>query len=382
MSGTESASTPSFPEPLHVGRPNIGSREAFSRLVDEMFERRWLSNGGPLVQQLEARLADYLGVSQIVSMVNGTVALEIAIRSLGLTGEVIVPSFTFVATAHALQWQGITPVFADIDPSTHNLDPRAVKRMITPRTSGIIGVHLWGRPAPVEELSLLASECDLALLFDAAHAFGSSHNGQMIGSFGQAEVFSFHATKFFNTFEGGAVATNDPALAEKMRLMRNFGFRGYDNVIYPGTNGKMTEVCAAMGLVNLDSLDEFIEVNRTNYEAYASLLGGVSGIRLLSQKDTDSRNFQYVVVEVMDMDPGLRDRIVQRLHEHNVLARKYFWPAVHRMEPYRSLFPHAGLLLPHTQEVAERVLLLPTGTSVTRPDIEAVCEILLDCLGA
>ena len=144
----------------------------------------------------------------------------------------------------------------------------------------------------------------------------------------------------------------------------------------------MTEVCAAMGLVNLDSLDEFIEVNRTNYEAYASLLGGVSGIRLLSQKDTDSRNFQYVVVEVMDMDPGLRDRIVQRLHEHNVLARKYFWPAVHRMEPYRSLFPHAGLLLPHTQEVAERVLLLPTGTSVTRPDIEAVCEILLDCLGA
>ena len=305
VSNTQPSPTPRFIEPLHVGRPNIGSRETFNRLVDEMFfERRWLGNGGPMSKSLRRDWPDYLGVAHIVSMVNGTVALEIAIRSLDLTGEVIVPSFTFVATAHALQWQGITPVFADIDPATHNLDPRAVKRMITPRTSGIIGVHLWGRPAPVEELSEIASEHHLKLLFDAAHAFGSSHHGRMIGAFGEAEVFSFHATKFFNTFEGGAVATNDESLAEKMRLMRNFGFRGYDNVVYPGTNGKMTEVCAAMGLSNLEALNEFIDVNRRNYSAYAKRLGRVSNIRLLYQDPDEIRNYQYIVVEVMDLIPN------------------------------------------------------------------------------
>jgi len=165
---------PIFVEPLHVGRPNVGSRETFMRLVGEMFDRRWFSNNGPLVQEFEQRVAQYLGVKHCVAMCNGTIALEIAIRALGLTGEVIVPSYTFVATAHALHWQGITPVFADIDPKTHNLDPAAVRRMITPRTGGIIGVHLWGRAAPVEELQAIADEHALRLIFDAAHAFGCS----------------------------------------------------------------------------------------------------------------------------------------------------------------------------------------------------------------
>ena len=359
---------PAFAEPLHVGRPNIGNTEAFLDLAAATLERRWLTNNGPLLQELERRLAALLGVKHCIAMCNGTIALEIAIRALGLSGEVIVPSFTFIATAHALFWQGITPVFADIDPETHNLDPRAARRMITPRTTGIIGVHLWGRAAPAAELRQIAEEHGLKLIFDAAHAFGASLGNQMIGSFGDAEVFSFHATKFFNTFEGGAVTTNNDELAEAIRLMRNFGFSGFDNVIHPGTNGKMTEICAAMGLVNLDAIEDMIAANRRNYMAYRAAFGGIGGLTLLADDEAERCNFQYVVLEVGPQAPLGRDEIVVALHAQNVLARKYFWPGCHRLAPYRELFPHAGLMLPNTETVADRVIVLPTGTAI-RPDM-------------
>jgi dTDP-4-amino-4,6-dideoxygalactose transaminase len=367
---------PIFEQPLHVGRPNIGSRETFLKYVGDIFDRRWLSNNGPLVQELESRIADYLGVKHCVAMCNGTVALEIAIRALGLEGEVIVPSYTFIATAHALHWQAITPVFADIDPITHNLDPDAVRRMITPRTSGIIGVHLWGRGAPVEKLQALADEYGLKLMFDAAHAFGCSYKGTMIGNFGACEVLSFHATKFFNTFEGGAVVTNDDKLAEAMRLMRNFGFAGLDNVVHPGTNGKMIEIAAAMGLVNLDAIDDVIDANRRNYQAYREGLSGLPGIRLLPYDEAERNNYQYIVVEVDADCPVPRDRIIEALHAQNILARKYFWPGCHNMQPYRDLYPHAGLLLLNTQLVADRVIVLPTGTTMDEEMVRMVVAVL------
>jgi dTDP-4-amino-4,6-dideoxygalactose transaminase len=310
-------------------------------------------------------------------MCNATVALEIVIRALGLTGEVIVPSFTFVATAHALQWQEITPIFCDIDPRTHNLDPARVERMLTPRTSGIIGVHLWGRACDVGALSELAARRGLKLLFDAAHAFGCSHGGRMIGGFGDAEVFSFHATKFFNSFEGGAVVTNDDGLAERIRLMKNFGFAGYDNVVYIGTNGKMSEVSAAMGLTGLESLDEFIDVNRRNYERYRQELEGVPGVSLLAYDEGERCNYQYVVLEIDEAGAGVtRDQLMEVLWAENVLARRYFYPGNHRMEPYRSYFPNAGLLLPETERLAGRVLVLPTGTAVGPDHIAELCGII------
>lgn len=352
---------PAFAEPLHVGRPNMGDRDAFMRMAGEVYERRWLTNNGPLVRELEQRIADRLDVRHCVAMCNGTIALEIAIRALGLEGEVIVPSYTFIATAHALHWQAIAPVFADIDPATHNLDPAAVRRMITPRTTGIIGVHLWGRPAPIEALQTIADEHGLQLMFDAAHAFDCSLGGRKVGGFGRCEVLSFHATKVFNTFEGGAVVTNDDELAETMRLMRNFGFIGYDNVIHPGTNGKMPEINAAMGLVNLDALPGFVEANRRNHRAYAQALQGVEGVRLLGYEEADDPNYQYVVIEVDDVFPASRDEIVAALQAENILARKYFWPGCHRMKPYRDLYPHTGLVLSETECVAERVLTLPNG---------------------
>lgn len=369
--------TPAFPETIHVGRPNIGDRSAFLARVNDMLDRRWLSNDGPLVRQFEQRLCEMTGVKNCVSMCNATVGLEIAIRALELKGEVIVPSYTFVATAHALQWQEITPVFADMDPRTYNVDIASIERLITPRTTGIIGVHVWGRVCDTEAIEAIAKARGLKVMYDAAHAFACSRSGRMSGSFGACEVLSFHATKFLNSFEGGAVMTNDDALAAKMRLMRNFGFAGYDRVIYPGTNGKMTEICAAMGLTSLEAVDDLIAVNRRNYESYQKELSGVPGMSLIVYSSEERNNYQYIVVEV---DPEActlnRDELIQVLHAENVLARKYFWPGCHRMEPYRSYFPNAHLLLPHTERVAARIMVLPTGQAVSPEMISTICSIL------
>lgn len=368
---------PAFQEKLHVGRPNIGDRRRFLERINDILDRRWLTNNGPYVQELEHKIADLLGVRHCMAMCNGTVALEIAIRALGLTGEVIVPSMTFIGTAHALQWQEITPVFCDINPDTYTLDPDLVEDMITPRTTGIIGVHLWGRPYDVERLEEIARRHNLKLLYDAAHAFGCTYKGRMIGNFGDAEVFSFHATKFFNTLEGGAVVTNDDELADKTRLMKNFGFAGYDNVIYIGTNGKMNEVSAAMGLTLLDSLDELVATNYRNYKQYQHELAGVPGITMITYDETEQSNYQYIVLEIDEAETSVsRDQLVDILWAEKVIARRYFYPGCHRMEPYRSYFPHAGLLLPETNRLVSRVLSLPTGTAIGPQEIEQLCQII------
>jgi dTDP-4-amino-4,6-dideoxygalactose transaminase len=368
---------PGFSQPLHVGRPNLGDRHKFLERACEMFDRRWLTNDGPLVKEFERRVSETVAVKHCMVMCNATIALEIAVRALDLHGEVIVPSYTFIATAHALKWQEITPVFADIDPCTHNVNPAGIIRLITPRTSGIVGVHVWGRPCDTEGIEEIAKDRGLKVMYDAAHAFGCSHRGQMIGGFGACEVFSFHATKFLNSFEGGAVVTNDDALAEKIRLMRNFGFAGFDRVIYPGTNGKLTEICAAMGLTSLESFDALINLNRRNYEAYRLGLEGLPGISLIVYAAGERNNFQYIVVEVdPESCPLDRDELVLVLHAENVLARKYLWPGCHRMEPYRSYYPNAGLLLPNTERVAGRIMLLPTGQAVTPAEIATICNII------
>ncbi|QLE51296.1 aminotransferase class I/II-fold pyridoxal phosphate-dependent enzyme [Nostoc sp. C057] len=368
---------PAFNEKLHVGRPNIGNRDRLFQRINDLLDRRWLTNNGSYVQEFEQRIADMIGVKHCIPMCNGTVALEIAIRAAGLTGEVIIPSFTFIATAHALQWQEITPVFCDIDPHTYTINPWRVEAMITPRTTGIIGVHLWGQPCNVEALTEIARKHNLKLMFDAAHSFGCSYNGQMIGNFGDAEVFSFHATKFFNTFEGGAVATNNDELAGKIRLMKNFGFSGFENVSYIGTNGKMSEICAAMGLTGLESLDEFVAVNYQNYKQYQHEVRNIPGVKLLTYDEAEKSNYQYIVLEIdQEITHISRDELVKIFWAENILARRYFYPGCHRMEPYRSYFPHAGLLLPETESLGKRVLVLPTGTAVGTEEINKICQII------
>ena len=368
---------PAFAQALHVGRPNIGDREAFFARVKDLLDRRWLTNYGPFVQDFERRIADLVGVKHCIAICNGTIALEIAIRATGLTGEVIVPAFTFVATVHALHWHGITPVFCDVTSRGQTIDAERIEELITPRTTGIIGVHLWGHACDVKQLAEIARRRKLTLLFDAAHAFGCSYDGEMIGNFGAAEVFSFHATKFLNSFEGGAVVTNDGELARKVRLMSNFGFAGHDNVISVGTNGKMTEIAAAMGLTSLDSMDEFIRVNLANLHEYERRLEAVAGVTLLPWDRREKGNYQYVIAYVDEAVAGVsRDELLDVLWAENVLARRYFYPGSHRMEPYRSDFPHAHRRLPNTERLSAGVLALPTGTAVGADDIADICEII------
>ncbi|MBV9037998.1 MAG: DegT/DnrJ/EryC1/StrS family aminotransferase, partial [Acidobacteriaceae bacterium] len=252
-----------------------------------------------------------------------------------------------------------------------------IEKLITPRTTGIIGVHLWGLPCKHAQLQEIADRRGLTLLYDAAHAFGCTLDGQMIGNFGAAEVFSFHATKFFNSFEGGAIATNDDALAERIRLMRNFGFKGYDSVEHIGTNGKMTEASAAMGLTNLDSIDEFMAANVRNYALYQQFLGDLPGCRFIQYPNHEQTNYQYVVLEIDKEKTGIdRDSILRILHSENILARRYFYPGCHRMEPYRSLYPYNVYRLPQTEELVRRVLVLPTGTAIHPHEIEAIASVV------
>jgi dTDP-4-amino-4,6-dideoxygalactose transaminase len=253
-----------------------------------------------------------------------------------------------------------------------------VEELITPKTTGILAVHLWGGVCDTAALEAIAHRHGLRLLFDAAHALGCSREGRMVGGFGDAEVFSFHATKFINSFEGGAVVTNDDALAEHLRKMRNFGFVGYDEVDCLGTNGKMTEVAAAMGLTSLENMDEFVSVNRRNHKQYDLSLEGIPGVKLLQHDDAKgASNYQYVVLEIDETVAGLsRDSFHRLLQAENVFARRYFYPGCHRMEPYRSLYPNAGALLPGTERLCRRVLTLPTGTAVQSSEIEMICGMI------
>jgi dTDP-4-amino-4,6-dideoxygalactose transaminase len=366
-----------FEEKLHVGRPNIGDRKLFLERINDILDRKWLSNNGPYVKELERRIAEYVGVKHCIVTCNGTIALEIAIRALGINGEVIVPSFTFIATAHALQWQEITPVFCDIDPKTLTIDTQEIERLITPRTTGIIGVNLFGQVCNIVELTEIARRKNLKLLFDSSHTFGCSKNGRMVGSFGDAEVFSFHATKFINSIEGGAVVTNDKCQAKKIRLMKNFGFVGVDDVEYIGTNGKMNEISAAMGLTSLESIDDFIKANYRNFKLYLKELKDIKGVRLRTYDESEKNNYQYIIVIIDDSVTGInRDDLMKLLQYENVLARRYFYPCCHNMEPYRSYFPNARLLLPQTEYLTQHVLCLPTGTAIGENEVKRVCAIV------
>lgn len=381
--GTSPAMENRPPEPaspstrLHVGLPSVPDEESFLRCVEEVLASRRLTNDGPTVRLFESRIASFLGTKHALAVCNATLGLQIAAKALGLRGEVIMPSFTFVATAHAFEWIGLEPVFVDIDPKTHNIDPAKITDAVTGRTSAIVGVHLWGAPCDTDAIETTARQRGLRVIYDASHAFGCFRGGTMVGNFGDCEVFSFHATKFVHSFEGGVITTNDDDLAAKIRLMRNFGFAGHDLVVSAGINAKMPEVCAAMGLCNLDSMHGFVETNRRNYDRYRQLLHNLPGISLLAYDPEQQGNHQYVVVEVDAARCRLtRDELVRALHAEDIMARRYFWPGCHRMEPYRTLQPDAWKRLPHTEHVAAQVIALPAGPAVSLDAVARVCDVL------
>lgn len=365
-----------FASPLHVGRPWSPGRGRFLELVADMFGRNWLTNDGPLVREFERALGAYLGVRHCVAASSGTAALEVAIRALGMSGEVIVPAYTFIATAHAVSWLGLTPVFADIDPNSHQVDPECVRQLISPRTGGILAVNLWGGCAPVGDLEQVAAERGLPLLLDSAHGFGTEVGGRRLGGRGSAEVFSFHATKCLHTFEGGAVTTNDDALADRLRNARAFGMVEEGCTAGVGTNAKMSEVCAAMGIANLEHISHTLGAMGRAFAQYRRRLHGVPGIRMHDPARGCAPNWQYVIIEVDPGCPRTRDALVAALRAEGVLARRYFWPGCHRLAPYAGRLEHSPLPLRAADEVARRVIALPTGPSVAPADIDAVCDII------
>lgn len=370
---------PAFPEPLHVGRPNLPDKEAFFRAVGDIWDSKILSNNGPFVLELEERFCDLAGTQHAVAVCNATLGLQLVARAMELKGEVILPSFTFIATPHAFTWEGLKTVFCDVDPQTHTLDPSCIEPLITDETCAIAGVHLWGNACNGNALGEIAKSNGIRLIFDAAHALGTKKE-----SFDcDAEVYSLHATKIVSGFEGGVIVTNSDLLAHKLRSLRNFGFAGYDDVRGLGTNAKMSEVAAAMAICGLDQLNGMVEKNRENFALYENALAEFEGIALQAPADRAHSHHQYVVVRVNESETGLnRDALMRALWAEGVRARRYFFPGCHRAEPYYWENRDCLGRLVVTEELCAEVLVLPTGTSVGEEEIESIACLMRTCLDA
>lgn len=362
---------------LHVNAPYVADRAGFERRAQRLLERNWLTNNGPEVSELEARCQAILGVGHCIAVASATTGMELVLRALPDRGEVILPAFTFVSTAGALVKCGFRPVFVDIDPSTGNLDPEAAEREIRDSTVAIIATHLWGRAADTQALERLAEEKGVALVFDAAHAFGARHLGKRVGSFGQCEVFSLHATKAVQGFEGGLITTDCPHLADQLRLLRNFGFSDYDDVTLVGSNGKMSEIHAAMANSNLVALQSICDRSQAVFEVYLENLADLPALTVDRGHATPDAPWQYVVVKTRNTHD--RDSLLRCLHGESILARRYFYPGTHRLAPYRQ---YKRAELPNTERLAQRVLVLPGGASLEPRDAERVCEAVRRSLGA
>jgi dTDP-4-amino-4,6-dideoxygalactose transaminase len=370
---------PLYDIPLHVGQPNMPHRESLLSEIEEVLNSGILTNHGPRVRAFEDAVCSEAGTRHCIAVCNATTALQIAAKAMRLRGEVIMPAFTFIATAHAMEWIGLTPVFADVDPLTHTLDPESAASCITSETTAILPVHLWGNVCDVPGLAAVASEHNLRLLFDSSHAFGCRLNGQRVGGFGDAEVFSFHATKFVNSFEGGAIVTNNDELAERCRRLRGFGITDLTEVSDVGINGKMHEISAAAGLVSIASLPEILAANHRNRIQYSEQLRDLPGIRLLAVSENLESNLQYVVVLVDETVLGIsRDQLVGLLRAEGVFVRSYFVPGCHRSVPYTNSAGnrHQRIPLPVTESLLGSVMQLPTGMAVQSDDICILSDLL------
>ena len=359
----------------HVGRPNIPSKEKVLSRISEVLDNEWLTNNGPMVQELEHKIQQYLGVKHCICVCNATIGLELVQRALNLSGEVIIPSFTFIATANSLRWQKIDPVFCDIKLDDHLIDPSKIEALITPRTSAIMAVPIWGQACDYSALEKIAQRHNLKLIFDSAHAFGCKSGDRYIGGFGDAEIFSLHATKFFSTGEGGAITTNSDELAEKLKYMRNFGFGGYDKTVCLGTNAKMSEFAAAYGLSALDNLENILTQNKSVYGKYLEIFKDSPEIKFLEYDDANASNFHYIVARV---NSSHRDQLVHSLHQNKVFVRKYFFPGCHRLEPYVSEEKYNLYSLLKTEKISSEVIIFPNGKQVTNDDINYFKNIIIN----
>ncbi len=358
---------------IQVTRSSIPPFEEYCEEIRSIWDSRWLTNMGQKHQALEAALREYFGAEQVTLFTNGHLALENVIAAMNLTGEVITTPFTFVSTTNAIVRNGLRPVFCDIDPATCTMDPAKIEALITPATSAIIPVHVYGTLCDTDAIGAIAKKHGLKVIYDAAHAFGVKKNGVSAANFGDASMFSFHATKVFNTVEGGAVVCRDPALKARLDMMKNFGIPGQDRIAYPGGNAKMSEFQAAMGLCNLRHLDEWLGMRKAVVERYRENISGVPGLTLLREQPGVESNYAYFPV-IFDGAKYTRDEAAARLAEHDIFARKYFFPLTNHNEAYGF----HGEETPIALHISERVLTLPLYPDLALEDVDRICGIITE----
>lgn len=358
---------------INVTRSSIPSYEEYCEAIKPIFESRWLTNMGPVHNEFMDKVGSYLGVENVSLFTNGHLALCVAIRALGLTGEVITTPFTFASTTHAIVDCGLTPVFCDVNPDTYTIDADKIEALITDKTSAIIPVHVYGNVCDVEKIDAIAKKHNLRVIYDAAHVFGVKIGDRGIGSFGDISMFSFHATKVFNTIEGGCLTYSDKSLESKISSLRNFGITSPESVDMVGTNAKMNEFQAAMGLCNLKYIDENIEERKIAEETYRKRLQGVSGIKLSPVQDSVTHNHAYFPV-VFDGYKYNRDEVAEKLSENGIFARKYFYPITNEFSCYKGKYKGET---PIAKDISEKVLTLPMYAGLTKEDVNRICDIIL-----
>jgi dTDP-4-amino-4,6-dideoxygalactose transaminase len=363
-------------KPIYVTRPFLPPLGDFIKQLEQIWDSRWLTNSGPFHQQLENRLSEFLGVSHVSLFTNGTLALTTALQALRITGEVITTPYSFVATTHALHWNGIQPVFADIDPSSLNLNPEKVEAAITPRTTAILAVHVYGNPCEMEKFERIANIYGLNVIYDAAHAFGVSKDGVSILKFGDLSILSFHATKIFTTFEGGAIVAPDAKTKERIDYLKNFGFADETIVVGPGINAKMTEIQAALGLLQLSYVEEVIAARKRLADRYEERLASIAGLRLFRTPASVRRNYSYYPVFVEKGFPVSRDDLYLKLREKGIFARRYFYPLISEFPIYRSLPSATKTNLPVAYKIAREVLCLPIYHGLSDEDQDRVIAVI------
>jgi dTDP-4-amino-4,6-dideoxygalactose transaminase len=364
------------PQPIYVTRPELPSLEAFIPHLRRIWDSKILTNGGPFHQEFERALREYLGVKQIALFTNGTIGLITALQALRITGEVITTPYSFVATAHSLLWNGIKPVFVDIDPDTLNLDPGKIEAAITPQTTAIMPVHVYGHPCDVDRIQGIADIYNLKVIYDAAHAFGvNCHCGSLLNH-GDLSVLSFHATKAFTTFEGGAIVCPDEKTRQRINHLKNFGFVDETVVVAPGINGKMSEFNAALGLLQLEGIDAAIAKRAAIDERYRAGLKRVPGIRCLQPADEQRSNYSYFPILVQPDYPLTRDALYQKFRDNNIIVRRYFFPLISDFPMYRGLPSAAHENLPVARKIAQQVLCLPIYPGLSDGDVDRILSLL------
>lgn len=362
---------------IPVTQPYLPPLNEFIPYLEEIWGNKILTNGGPFHQELEAKLCEYLGVNYISLFTNGTIALLTALQTLRVTGEVITTPYSFVATAHSLNWNGIKPVFVDIDPTTFNLDASKIEAAITPNTTAILPVHCYGYPCDVEAIQRIAEIYNLKVIYDAAHAFGVKVNHRSILNYGDLSVLSFHATKVYNTFEGGAIVCSDAKTKRRIDNLKNFGFVDEVTVVAPGINGKMSEINAAIGLLQLKYIDFALSRRKEIDECYRASLNNVRGINIPSIINTSTlANFSYFPVLVQNDYPISRDSLYNKLKSDNILSRRYFYPLISEFPMYRGILSANRDNLPSATDVADRVLCLPIYPDLSNADQRRIIELI------